>query len=105
MLSSPAQYEEAEAGDLSSPRRARDRGLALRRDAMAASVEPQVRTARPDDAAAICGFGEAHIRPHYAPLIGAAAADEQVHRWWSEAQIDAAVSAGLVVVAEVDGQV
>jgi GNAT superfamily N-acetyltransferase len=70
---------------------------------MASSAEPVVREARRDDVAAICGFGESHIRPHYAPLIGAAAADEQVRRWWNEAQIDVAVADGLVVVAEADG--
>ncbi|WP_246123415.1 GNAT family N-acetyltransferase [Cellulomonas terrae] len=48
----------------------------------------------------ICAFGDAHIRPHYAPLIGDEAADAQVRDWWSPTQIGAAVSAGLVVVAE-----
>ncbi|MFI2753854.1 GNAT family N-acetyltransferase [Cellulomonas sp. P22] len=64
-----------------------------------------VRSAERADVAAICQFGEAHIRPHYTPLIGARAADAQVRAWWSQVQIDAAVSEGLVVVAEVDGQV
>ena len=72
---------------------------------MAPSVEPVVRDARHDDVEAICRFGEAHIRPHYAPLIGAAAADEQVRRWWNETHIGAAVAEGLVVVAEADGQI
>jgi ribosomal protein S18 acetylase RimI-like enzyme len=71
---------------------------------MAAGAEPVVRDARPDDVAAICRFGAAHVRPYYAPLIGAAAADEQVRRWWNEAYIGAAVADGLVVVAEADGQ-
>ena len=70
---------------------------------MAPGAEPVVRDARPGDVAAICRFGEAHIRPHYAPLIGAAAADEQVRRWWNETQVDAAVAGGLVVVAEIGG--
>lgn len=71
---------------------------------MAPSAEPVVRDAEDDDVAAICGFGEAHIRRHYAPLIGAAAADEQVRDWWNETQIGTAVAAGLVVVAEAGGQ-
>ena len=72
---------------------------------MASSAEPVVRDAEPDDVAAICRFGEAHIRPHYAPLIGAEAADEQVSRWWNETHVGAAVAEGLVVVAEADGQI
>ncbi|MEJ2853120.1 MULTISPECIES: GNAT family N-acetyltransferase [unclassified Saccharothrix] len=67
-------------------------------------VKPFVREARPDDVVAICRFGEAHIRPHYAPLIGVAAADEQVRRWWNETHVDAAVAEGLVVVAEPDAE-
>lgn len=68
-------------------------------------VDGRVRDAVRGDVAAICQFGEAHIRPHYTPLIGAQAADAQVRRWWSEVAIDAAVSAGLVVVAEDDGRI
>ena len=71
---------------------------------MASRAEPVVRDAEHDDVAAICRFGEAHIRPHYAPLIGAEAADEQVRRWWNETHLGAAVAEGLVVVAEADGQ-
>jgi GNAT superfamily N-acetyltransferase len=63
----------------------------------------ELRVATPDDVAAVCEFGEAHIRPHYAPLIGASAADEQVRRWWREPAINAAVTGGLVVVAEAGG--
>jgi hypothetical protein len=50
---------------------------------MASTAEPVVREAGRDDVVAICRFGDAYIRPHYAPLIGAAAADEQVRRWWN----------------------
>ncbi|MEV6875734.1 GNAT family N-acetyltransferase [Amycolatopsis sp. NPDC051128] len=70
---------------------------------MAASEGPVVRNAGPGDVAAIRRFGEAHIRPHYTPLIGAAAADEQVRRWWTETHVGAAVAGGLVVVAEAGG--
>lgn len=66
---------------------------------MTAGEHVVVRDARPEDVAGICGFGEAHVRPHYAPLIGAEAADAQVRLWWSEEQVAAAVGAGLVVVA------
>ncbi len=72
---------------------------------MASTAEPAVRAAGHDDVAAICRFGEAHIRPHYAPLIGAAAAEEQVRSWWNHTHVAAAVAEGLVVVAEADGQV
>ena len=60
--------------------------------------------AAPDDVASICGFGEAYIRAHYAPLIGAAAAAAQVRDWWNAGQIAAGVDAGQVVVAEDDGR-
>lgn len=69
-----------------------------------AEAEPVVRDAAHADVADICRFGAAHIRSHYAPLIGAAAADAQVRRWWNEPQIEAAVADGLVVVAEAAGQ-
>jgi GNAT superfamily N-acetyltransferase len=69
-----------------------------------AGAEPVVRNAGHGDVAAICRFGEAHIRSHYAPLIGAQAADEQVRGWWNETHVGAAVAAGLLVVAEADGQ-
>jgi len=71
---------------------------------MVPTAGPVVRDAGHDDVIAICRFGEAHVGPHYAPLIGAAAADGQVRTWWNEAQIGAAVAEGLVVVAEEDGQ-
>ncbi len=67
---------------------------------MASRPELVVRDARREDVVAICRFGETHIRPHYTPLIGVAAADEQVRMWWNEPHIDAAVADGLVVIAE-----
>jgi GNAT superfamily N-acetyltransferase len=54
--------------------------------------------------AAIRRFGEAHVSAHYAPLIGAAAADAQVRDWWNEPHLAAAVAGGLVVVAEETGE-
>jgi L-amino acid N-acyltransferase YncA len=71
---------------------------------MAPKTEPVVRDAEHDDVATICRFGDAHIRSHYAPLIGAEAADEQVRKWWNETSMAAAVAQGLAVVAEADGQ-
>jgi len=64
----------------------------------------EVRAAGPGDAGAIRRFGETHVRAHYAPLIGAAAADAQVRDWWNETHVAAAVAAGLVVVAEAGGE-
>ena len=61
-----------------------------------------VRDAVAGDVAAVCRFGEEHIPVHYAPLIGEAAAAEQVLRWWNRDVITAAVEAGRVVVAEDD---
>lgn len=71
---------------------------------MGSTHEPVVRAASPDDVDAICRFGVAHVGPHYAPLIGTAAADGQVRSWWNETHIGAAVADGLVAVAEQDGQ-
>ncbi|MCP3803036.1 GNAT family N-acetyltransferase [Allokutzneria sp. A3M-2-11 16] len=64
-----------------------------------------VRDASPSDTTAICRFGEAHIRSHYAPLIGVEAADAQVRNWWNETHIGTAVASGLVVVAEASGEI
>jgi ribosomal protein S18 acetylase RimI-like enzyme len=72
--------------------------------ALASGAGTDVRVAEPDDVAAICQFGQAHVRAHYAPLIGAEAADGQVRSWWNESYLADAVSRGLVVVAEAGGQ-
>jgi len=71
---------------------------------MSAPFEPSVRHARQDDVAAISAFGETHIPPHYTPLLGVAAANEQVRTWWDRTHLRAAVADGLVVLAEADGQ-
>lgn len=65
---------------------------------------PVVRNARRDDVMAICRFGEEHVRTHYAPLIGAEAADKQVRMWWHETNIGGAVARDSVVVAEDGGR-
>lgn len=71
---------------------------------MSAGRGPLVRAAIPADVASVCAFGDAHIRAHYTPLIGADAADAQVRNWWNVESISSAVASGLVVVAEADGQ-
>ena len=71
---------------------------------MTSKIEPIVRVAEHDDVPAIRRFGETNISPHYAPLIGVEAANEQVRRWWNETHVGAAVAKSLVTVAEVDGQ-
>lgn len=68
-------------------------------------MEPIVRGAKPDDVEAIHQFGAEHIRPHYAPLIGTTAADEQVQRWWNHTQLQDAVTSGSMIVAEAAGQI
>jgi hypothetical protein len=70
---------------------------------MTVSAGPVLRVAEQDDVGAICRFGVAYVHPHYAPLIGAAAADGEVRSWWNEPDVQAAVARGLVVVAEADG--
>ena len=67
---------------------------------MAPSDQPIVRNAHHDDVAAICRFGETHIPDHYTPLVGTAAAADQVRTWWNEAHISAAVADNLLVVAQ-----
>lgn len=62
-----------------------------------------IRDAVPDDVARICAFGATHVGPHYAPLIGDEAADQQVTRWWSASHIASAVDDSLVVIAEAGG--
>lgn len=64
-----------------------------------------IRVARLDDVDAVCAFGEAHVPPHYAPLIGGDAAAEQVTRWWRPEQIQAAAAVGRLLVAEAEGRV
>ena len=71
---------------------------------MSSGTTPIVRDAEPGDVRGICRFGAVHVRPHYAPLIGAEGADQQVRRWWNETHVGAAVSEGSVVVAEAGGR-
>ncbi|GIG40488.1 GNAT family N-acetyltransferase [Cellulomonas phragmiteti] len=70
---------------------------------MQAAPHPVVRDACPEDVAGICEFGEAHVRAHYAPLIGVQAADAQVRAWWHPAYVADAVEKGSVVVADDGG--
>jgi len=65
-----------------------------------ASTSPTIRDATADDVARVCAFGDTHVRAHYAPLLGAEAADAQVRHWWNPQYVTAAVAAGTLVVAE-----
>lgn len=71
---------------------------------MGSGAEPVVRVAGPDDVAGICEFGETYVPPHCSPLVGAAAAAEQVRTWWNETYVSRAVAHGLVVVGETCGE-
>ena len=64
-----------------------------------------MRVADQHDVAAVCRFGHDFVADHYAPLIGASAAEAQVRAWWNDTHIGAAVHDGLVVIAEEAGQV
>lgn len=70
---------------------------------MVSGAEPVVRIAAQADVPAVRAFGEAHVRPHYTPLLGADAADRQVELWWNEEHLRAAVADGLVLVADAGG--
>ena len=72
---------------------------------MVVSDDLVVRRADVSDVPSVCEFGERHIRPHYAPLIGARAADAQVVTWWNADRITSAASAGLLLLAETQGRV
>ncbi len=67
--------------------------------------EPVLRAARPDDVPAVCRFGATHVAAHYAPLLGPDGAQAQVRQWWGEAYVGQAVAAGVLLVAEQDGEV
>lgn len=65
----------------------------------------EIRSAAAADVGAVCAFGRAHIPAHYAPLIGAEAAERQVASWWSEEAIRTAIERGVLLVATVAGRV
>ena len=67
-------------------------------------AEPVVRDADAGDVVAICRFGDAYVRPHYVPLIGAVAAEKQVVAWWNERHIAEGVIDHRLVVAVVEEQ-
>ena len=60
------------------------------------------RLATTDDVATVCQFGNDVFPAHYAPLIGAEAAAEQVSQWWSPSHIREAVNARSITIAELD---
>lgn len=65
----------------------------------------EVRTAQPDDVAAIRQFGAENIPDHYRPLIGEEAARAQVDMWWTDERISSAIVRGGVAIAEGSGEV
>ena len=67
-------------------------------------ARPVIRDGVADDVAAICRFGDVHVRAHYTPIIGDGHADEQVRRWWNETFIAEGVAGGQVVVADDGGE-
>lgn len=71
---------------------------------MAADL-PVVRPATHDDLDAIVAFGAAHVPTHYAPIIGADAAHQQVELWWTHDRLGPAVATGGRIVAEAGGQI
>ncbi len=71
---------------------------------MPSGPAPVIRDAAAHDIAAICRFGDVHVRAHYVPIIGEGPADEQVRRWWNEAYIAEGVARGQVVVADDGGE-
>ena len=65
-------------------------------------TEPEVviRLASVGDVDAVAAFGAAVVPPHYEPIIGRAAASEQVELWWTPQQLRAALADGALLVAE-----
>jgi len=45
-----------------------------------------------------------YVPAHCSPLVGAAAAQEQVRTWWNETYVSRGVAEGLVVLGEIDGE-
>ncbi len=58
----------------------------------------QIRKAQSDDVDAIVAFGAAVVPTYYAPILGAAAAQDQLD-WWRRERTSSAVSAGRVHLA------
>lgn len=64
-------------------------------------MSASIRLAVTDDMGAIIAFGEDVVLPHYAPILGAEAAQSQLE-WWTRDRIESAILAHRVHVA-VDG--
>lgn len=71
---------------------------------MVMGSEVGIRLASEHDLDAIAAFGAAVVPAHYEPIIGRAAAEEQVDLWWSRERLEAALSNGALLVAEQDNQ-
>jgi ribosomal protein S18 acetylase RimI-like enzyme len=69
-------------------------------------MEPEVviRLADEQDLDSIRAFGAVVVPAHYDPIIGPAAAQEQVDLWWTRERLLAALSDGVLLVAEADGE-
>lgn len=65
--------------------------------------EVVIRLADEHDLDDIAAFGAAVVPCHYEPIIGRAAAHQQVERWWTRERLATALSNGVVLVAEHDG--
>lgn len=64
-----------------------------------------IRRADRTDLDAVVGFGAAVVPPHYAPIIGEAAARQQVEAWWTPERLGVAADGSRLFVAELDGTV
>jgi ribosomal protein S18 acetylase RimI-like enzyme len=64
-------------------------------------MRADIRRARSSDVEAIVAFGSEVIPPHYAPILGSAAARDQLV-WWTVERVTSAVEVGRVHVAVVD---
>jgi ribosomal protein S18 acetylase RimI-like enzyme len=67
-------------------------------------LDVAVRLADEHDLDAIEAFGAAVVPAHYEPIIGKAAAQEQVDLWWTRKRLRSALSKGALVVAEHDDE-
>jgi hypothetical protein len=69
-------------------------------------MEPEVviRLADEQDLDTIRAFGAVVVPAHYDPIIGPAAAQEQVDLWWPRERLLAALSDGVLLVVEADDE-
>ncbi len=63
-----------------------------------------IRHAVPGDVEAIVDFGRAHVPQHYEPILGVAAAQAQVDRWWTPDYLSPGIDRSEVLLAESAGE-